>query len=87
MWVIKFTKAAEKDKKLLKSANLEKKAKEILNLMMKDPFIYPPKYEKLIGSLTGFYSRRINIKHRIVYRVDKENHLIIVYMMFTHYGR
>ena len=41
MWQIKFTKAAEKDKKLLKQAGLDTKAKKILNVIAADPFQTP----------------------------------------------
>ena len=72
MWVVKFTKNAEKDKKLLKSAGLEDKAKKLLNLIAQNPFQNPPSYEKLVGDLEGYYSRRINLQHRLVYRVHKD---------------
>lgn len=87
MWKIRFTKAAVKDKTLLKRAGLDEKAKKILNLMALDPFQVPPSYEKLTGDLNGYYSRRINIKHRLVYRVLKAEKLIIVHAMWTHYEK
>ena len=86
MWQIKFTKAAEKDKKLLKQAGLDTKAKKILNVIAIDPFQTPPSYEKLIGDLKGYYSRHINIQHRIVYRVYPELQTIVIHAMWTHYG-
>lgn len=85
MWKILFTTGAEKDKKLLKQAGLDKNAKKILNVISINPFQTPPRYEKLIGSLDGFYSRRINIKHRLVYKVYDDEHTIVVYTMWTHY--
>ena len=86
MWQIKFTKAAEKDKKLLKQAGLDAKAKKLLNVIASDPFQTPPSYEKLIGDLKGYYSRRINIQHRIVYRVYPDLQLVVIHAMWTHYG-
>ena len=71
-YIIKFSKLAEKDKIKLKNSGLEKSAKIILNLMMEDPFCYPSSFEKLTGDLTGLYSRRINIKHRLVYHILEE---------------
>ena len=64
-----FEKQADKDKKLLKGARLDGKAKELLNIIAASPFKEPPLYEKLVGNLSGFYSRRINIQHRLVYEV------------------
>ncbi len=85
MWVIKFTKNAEKDKDLLKRAGLANKAKTLLNLIAINPYQTPPSYEKLVGDLAGYYSRRINIKHRLVYRIFEKDNVIVVHSMWTHY--
>ena len=69
MYLVKFSKQADKDKKLLKGAGLEGKTKELLNVIVEDPFKIPPPYERLVGNLSGFYSRRINIQHRLVYEI------------------
>ena len=84
MYQVLFSKQAEKDKKLLKQAGLEKKTKQILNILSKDPFHNPPPYEKLMGDLKGKYSRRINITHRLVYKIEEKQ--VIVLRMWTHYG-
>ena len=84
MWEIRFTKQAEKDKKLLKQARLDANAKKLLNLIAINPFQTPPSYEKLVGDLKDYYSRRINIKHRLVYSVLNDNNVIIVHAMWTH---
>ena len=81
MWVVLFTKNAEKDKPKLKAAGLEKKAKSLLILLSENPFQAPPSYEKLVGDLNGYYSRRINIQHHLVYRVDSKNNIVIVHSM------
>lgn len=86
MWTIHFTKNAEKDKKLIKSAGLETKAKKILNLIAENPFQTPPSYEKLVGDLSGYDSRRINLQHRLVYRVHKDLHVVVVHAMWSHCG-
>ena len=94
MYLIKFSKNADKDKKLLKSAGLEKKAKLLLDIIAEDPFKIPPPYESLVGNLSGFYSRRINIQHRLVYTVYAEQitennvsyeGIVQVARMWTHY--
>ena len=85
MWVIKFTKSAEKDKKNLKSVGLEEQAKKLLNIISDNPFKTPPSYEKLVGDLYGYYSRRINIQHRLVYKVYKDINTVVVHSMWTHY--
>ena len=72
LYTFKFSKQTEKDKLKLKNSNLDKNCKNILNLIMKNPFCYPPSNEKLTGELSGLYLRRINRQHRIVYEVDEE---------------
>ena len=69
MYLVRFSKQADKDKKLLKGAGLDKRAKELLNIIVENPFQTPPPYEALVGNLNGFYSRRINLQHRLVYEV------------------
>lgn len=87
MWLVKLSKRAVKDKALLKAAGLSGKAKQLVDLLLENPFKNPPSYEKLVGDLTGFYSRRINHKHRLVYRVDMEKRVVYVDSMWSHYER
>jgi len=81
-----YSKQALKDAKKLSSASLDKKAKELIKLIKNNPFQKPPPYEKLVGNLSGSFSRRINIKHRIVYEVIENEKLIRISRMWTHYG-
>ena len=87
MWLVKFSKEAEKDKKLLKQAGLEERAKKLLNVLSVNPYQTPPSYEKLVGNLKGYYSRRINIQHRIVYKVYDETKIVVIHAMWTHYEK
>jgi Txe/YoeB family toxin of toxin-antitoxin system len=86
MYKIYYTKQALKDIKKIKNTPLEKKAKEIIALLQEDPFTTPPSYEKLLGDLSGAYSRRINIQHRIVYEVFEELQSVKILRMWSHYG-
>lgn len=72
MYIIRFSKQADKDKKMLKGAGLDIKAKSLLHIMAENPFQTPPAYEGLVGNLNGYYSRRINLQHRLVYQVYNE---------------
>lgn len=83
--IIVFTKQAEKDARKLEAASLDQKAKELLRMIKENPYQIAPPYEKLVGDLKGFYSRRINIQHRLVYEVFEEKKIIKVYRMWTHY--
>ena len=80
-----FTKLAAKDSKKLSSAGLRPKAEKLLGIIAEKPFQNPPPYEKLTGDLTGFYSRRINIQHRLVYQVLAKEKVVKVIRLWTHY--
>ena len=97
MYLVEFSSQAEKDKKRLKAAGLEQKAKDLLNILVNNPFQTPPPYEKLLGDLRGNFSRRINIQHRLVYSVNENidavrdlsnnvyDGIVRVKRMWTHY--
>lgn len=72
MWLVVFTEQAQKDAKQLKAAGLAGKAKALVAAVREDPFKVPPRYEALVGNLSGLYSRRISLQHRFVYEVIKE---------------
>jgi len=84
-WAIVFTKHAQKDAPKLASAGLKAKAQELLAVLKDNPFQNPPPYEKLVGDLSGAYSRRINIQHRLVYEVLTDEHTVKVLRMWSHY--
>jgi toxin YoeB len=85
IWELWFTRQSEKDFERLSSAGLEQKARSILNILKKNPFQNPPPFEKLIGDLAGAYSRRLNIQHRIIYQILKEEKAVKIIRMWTHY--
>ena len=84
-WNIVYTKQAQREAKKLSKAGLKEKAISILDLLKNNPYQTPPPFEKLTGDLTGAYSRRINIQHRIVYQIMKEQNTIKILRMWTHY--
>lgn len=85
MWDIKFTKNAEKEKKLLKRVVLEETTKKLLDILCENPYQNPPQFEKLVGDLKDYYSRRINIQHRLVYRIIDNKKIIIIHSIWSHY--
>ena len=87
MYKIEYTKQAVRDISLLKNAKLDTKAKHIIEIIKNNPFESYPPYEKLIGDLSGLYSRRINIQHRIVYMVFEEEKIVRIIRMWTHYEK
>ncbi|MHB1014444.1 MAG: Txe/YoeB family addiction module toxin [Desulfurivibrionaceae bacterium] len=84
-WRLVFTKQAQKDAKKITQSGLKPQAERLLELLKENPYKNPPPYEKLIGDLSGAYSRRINIQHRVVYQVMDEIQTIKVFRMWTHY--
>jgi len=84
-WTLVFTRQAQKDAKKLAAAGLRPKAERPLDLLAKDPFRTPPRFERLVGDLGGAYSRRINIQHRLVYQVLREIHTVKIIRLWTHY--
>lgn len=85
MYRVVYEKTAIKAIPNLKAAGLDNKAKKLIEIIKKNPFQNPPPYEQLVGELKGFYSRRINIQHRLVYQVYKEEKVIKIVSMWTHY--
>ncbi|MDO5564682.1 MAG: Txe/YoeB family addiction module toxin [Eubacteriales bacterium] len=85
MYSIVYTKKATNDISNLKAVNLEKKAKALLEVIRENPYQTPPPYEKLQGDLQGAYSRRINIKHRLVYEILEEEKIVKIISLWTHY--
>ena len=94
MYLIKYEKQAVKDIKNLKSAKLDGKAKALIEILKRNPL--EPPCEALVGNLSGLYSRRINIQHRLVYEIFNEEVTINdikyegtvkVIRMWTHYDK
>jgi toxin YoeB len=84
-WRLVYTKQAQNDAKKLASSGLRPKAQELLDILAEDPFQKPPSFEKLVGDLSGAYSRRINIQHRMVYQVLEEERVVKVLRLWSHY--
>jgi Txe/YoeB family toxin of toxin-antitoxin system len=86
-WTVLFTKQAQKDARKLASASpaLKQKAQALLDLLAADPYQQPPPYEALVGDLRGACSRRINIQHRLVYQVVKDDHVVKMLRMWSHH--
>jgi toxin YoeB len=82
-WKIEFSRTVLKDAKKLKAANLADNVSDLVDILKRNP--YEPPYETLSGNLKGYYSRRINIKHRLVYSVDEETKTIRVVSVWSHY--
>ena len=85
MYTVKLSRQAVRDREKLMGAKLSKKAKAIIDVLKINPFQNPPPYEKLVGDLKGYYSRRINLQHRLVYEVMQDEKIVVIRSMWTHY--
>jgi len=85
-WTVVYTREAEKDATRAAKAGLRPRIEPLLALLAKDPFRTPPPFKKLLGDLSGAYSRRINLQHRLVYQVLPANRHVKVLRLWTHYG-
>jgi Txe/YoeB family toxin of toxin-antitoxin system len=85
MYKLLYTSNSQKDAKKIARSNLKNKCVKLLKILEHDPFQNPPPYEKLCGDLAGFYSRRINIQHRLVYEIDAKKKIVKILSMWTHY--
>jgi Txe/YoeB family toxin of toxin-antitoxin system len=84
-WKIVYTQQARKDAKKIAAAGLGAKAEHVLDILRNDPFKTPPSFEKLVGDISGAFSRRISIQHRLVYQVLEKEEVVKVIRMWTHY--
>ena len=85
MYQVYLSKQAMKDLDNLKASGLSQKVRALVDIIKENPFQNPPPYEKLIGDLKGYYSRRINIQHRLIYGILEEEKTVKVLRMWTHY--
>jgi toxin YoeB len=84
-WTLVYTRQALKDAKKLAAAGLKGKAMELLEILERNPYEAPPPFEKLVGDLSGAFSRRINVQHRLVYQVLEKEKVVKVIRLWTHY--
>ncbi|MGB6681419.1 MAG: Txe/YoeB family addiction module toxin [Candidatus Bathyarchaeia archaeon] len=84
-WKVMFTKQAQKDARKLTEAGLKPKAEKLIEILREDLLRKSPSYEKLVGDLSGAYSRRINIQHRLIYQVLENEKIVKIIRMWTHY--
>ena len=84
-WKLVYTRQAQKDAKKITASGLRPRAEKLLGLLREDPMQTSPPFEKLVGDLSGAYSRRINIQHRLVYQILEKERVVKVLRMWTHY--
>lgn len=84
-WRVVYTRHAVQDARKVAAAGLRPKVEYLLGILAEDPFQVPPRFEKLRGDLSGAFSRRINVQHRLVYQVLKEERVVKVIRMWTHH--
>jgi toxin YoeB len=83
MWEVVLSKQAARDAKKISASGLKQKVQKLIEVLQENP--YDPPYEKLVGNMQGYYSRRINIQHRLVYQIFDEQKVIKILRMWSHY--
>ena len=84
-WKLYYTKQAQTDAQKLSSSGLKAKAQQLLDILEINPWQSPPPFESLVGDLSGAYSRRINIQHRLVYQILERERSVKILRLWTHY--
>jgi Txe/YoeB family toxin of toxin-antitoxin system len=84
-WKLVYTNQAQKDARKIASAGLREKAESLMQILSENPFQSPPPFEKLTGDLSGAWSRRINIQHRLIYQILEKERTVKILRMYTHY--
>jgi len=84
-WLLVYTRQARKDAKKIAACGLKARAERLLEVLARNPYQCAPPYERLVGDLSGAFSRRINIQHRLVYQVLDDIHTVKIIRMWTHY--
>jgi Txe/YoeB family toxin of toxin-antitoxin system len=85
MYTIIYSSQAQRDAKKAGKSDLKNNIQKIIEILQKNPYQSPPPYEKLLGDLSGAYSRRINIQHRLVYQIYDKEKIVKIIRMWTHY--
>lgn len=85
IWKIVHTKRSLKDFEKISQSPLKKNVRSLLDIMVIDPLKNPPPLKKLTGDLSGLYSRRINLQHRLVYQLLEDEKIIKILSMWSHY--
>ena len=80
-----FTKQAQKDARKISRAGLKKNVEILLDIIKENPYQKSPPFVKLVGDLSGAYSRRINIQHRLVYQIIEDKKVVKIIRMWAHY--
>ena len=68
------------DKRTLKRINL------LIEATQREPFTGIGKPEPLVGNLSGYWSRRIDDTHRLVYAIEDDDDAVVVIGCRYHYA-
>ncbi len=85
LYAIVYNKKVLKEIQKLKENKLAEKAKKLIKIIKENPYQNSPPYEKLVGDLKNYYSRRINVQHRLAYQVLEEEKKVKILSVWSHY--
>jgi Txe/YoeB family toxin of toxin-antitoxin system len=85
VYKIIYSSQAQRDAKKASKSGIKSNIQKIIEILQNNPHQSPPPFEKLLGDLSGSYSRRINMQHRLVYQIYEEEKIVKIIRMWTHY--
>ncbi|WP_395319967.1 Txe/YoeB family addiction module toxin [Fructilactobacillus frigidiflavus] len=86
MYRVELSKKVQKKQlKKIKNAGLAKNFDAILTELINNPFSNKQGFEKLQPPVKNWFSRRLNIQHRVVYHIDKESKTVFIDSAWQHY--
>ena len=85
MYNIIYSSQAQKDAKKAGRSGIKNNIQKLINILQNNPYQTPPPFEKLLGDLSGVYSRKINMQHRLVYQIFEKEKIVKIIRMWTHY--
>lgn len=85
-WTVLYSSAAQRDVKTIRKRypHLLKRLTAIDEQLRDDPVHPNHRFEALRGDLSGYYSRRLDSFHRVVYRIERPD--VVVVSCLGHYG-
>jgi Txe/YoeB family toxin of toxin-antitoxin system len=82
---IELSPRARSDLKKIRQFRFSMAFDKIIRIIVIDPYQTPPPVKILTGNLKGYLSRRINIQHRLVYKVEAATKVIKIISCWRHY--
>ncbi|AVI94944.1 putative Addiction module toxin [Oenococcus oeni] len=84
-WKVKIKSGAKGDLRKVLKIQFRQTFEEIKATLETDPYKSTQSFEKLVPPAAGYYSRRLNLQHRVVYTINKKDKIVEIYSCWSHY--